>query len=460
MGTPRKPDGRTWLRPILFLLSLSPAVYAQSDTAWLFRYPGTGQGRCQPLAAFGDDTGNVYVVGWSQRESVDPPDVLVLKIDSLGRLVWARTYDNVTAAGAIRDASGNIYISGGAGAGRICLLKYNPDGDLEWARKYGEKGRHFAALGSIAVDDSQNTYACGAAVSSHGSRAGAVVRVVKCRPNGRIADVRAYTLGRDLSLNDGEFHILGNGDAYLVLSVEHPTRWCDWLIVKLSPGGQVLWQRDYKDTDSTWEQPVWSQVDESGNLYVTGIVANRAWQAQSSFCTVKMDSLGDARWTREYNAPENLRDEPRFLLFDRGSIYVAGWSVYKEAGEDKAIALVKYDSSGNNLWVSRYGSADTIADLGYEFISDDWPGFCSITVGDSGCVYATGIGVSDHEFGVLLKYDPRGNLVWVKRHGGPKEWWAGATVVLDRKGALYDVGVNRLAGEHGLSIYVLKYRTR
>jgi hypothetical protein len=154
MGTLGKATGRTWSRSVLLSLLLPVAAYAQSDTAWLFRYPGTGQGDYQPLASFVDDTGNVYVAGWAQAEG-DSPDALLLKIDSLGHLVWARTYDNVTAEGAAVDANGTIYIAGGTSdstaEGRIHLLKYKPNGDLEWVRTFGEQGKNYAAFGSIAI---------------------------------------------------------------------------------------------------------------------------------------------------------------------------------------------------------------------------------------------------------------------------------------------------------------------
>ena len=433
---------------VVLVMLLAAAVYAQSDTAWLFRYPGRGQGHYQPLASFVDDTGNVYVAGWSGEE--DSLGFFLIKIDSAGRLVWVRTHDGMAAVGAARDRNGNIYISCGATGGRICLLKYKPDGDLEWTRSYSEKGKHHLALGSIALDDSQNVYACGAAASSHGSRAGEVVRLVKCRPNGDMASVRGYTLSKDLSLNDGEFHILGNGDAYLVLSVEHPVRYNDWLIVKLSREGQVLWKRVYKDTGDKWDCPRWSQVDEKANIYITGDVITAA--GKHAFCTMKMDSSGNAVWIREYERQEHLSsgDPPRFLRFSNGNVYVV-------AGEE-GITLVKYDSAGNQEWASKYAGYE----IGYGWDGLDLvPSFCSMNVDDLGNVYLTGSGYSRDWFGAMLKYDQFGNRVWVKllqnREG---ECWTGATVLLDKKGALYDVGIDNAADNSRLDIYVLKYRTR
>ena len=114
------------LQALLLKFALVAAACAQPDSAWMFRYPNS-----EPLAFFADDTGNVYIAGWSEKRE-DHRGVLLLKIDSTGHLVWDRTYDNMTAVGAVRDKRGNIYISGAAGGGRVCLLKYKPDGDVGW----------------------------------------------------------------------------------------------------------------------------------------------------------------------------------------------------------------------------------------------------------------------------------------------------------------------------------------
>jgi len=141
---------RTTVSAAMLVLALAGTACAQPDTAWLFRYPNS-----EPLAFFADDTCNVYVAGWSETEE-DHRGVLLLKIDSTGHLVWDKTYDNMTAVGAVRDKSGNFYISGAAGGGRVCLLKYKPNGDMGWLASYGGRDNPCSAMGPIAIDDSQN----------------------------------------------------------------------------------------------------------------------------------------------------------------------------------------------------------------------------------------------------------------------------------------------------------------
>jgi hypothetical protein len=440
---------------------LAAAACAQSDTAWLFRYPHS-----EPLAFFADDTGNVYIAGWSEK-SEERRDVLLLKIDSTGHLVWDRTYGRVTATGAARDKSGNVYIAG-YGGGRVCILKYTPNGNCEWVRKYGEKNRRYWTFESVAIDDSQNVYVCGAAESSSCYP----VRVLKYLPNGALAGITRYTLREYEYLFDSRFHILGNGDAYLALRVERTDVDASWFVVRLAADSRVLWERVYRDAGNMWERLQWSQVDENANIYLTGDVVSAVYGTEV-FCTMKMDSSGGIRWESEYLGSDSLYGRPRFLLLSKGNVYVSGWNICNKVGQEPAIAVLKYDSLGNKLWASQWGGADTSSVSGYtdeNLNPTDELNYWSMSVDDTGNVYVTGTGNASSGrdyvfFAVLLKYDPQGRLVWAKMRPHTRRpdgrfdvTWRGAIVGLDKKGALYDIGIGGARGERG--IYVLKYRTR
>jgi len=457
------------LKSLLLAFALIAVSLAQPDTAWLFTYPASEFGESQPLAAFFDDTGNVYVAGWSQKKP-ERPDLLLLKIDSLGHLVWERTYDGVTAVGAARDKSGNIYVTGfsdDTSDGWLHTLKYTPSGDLEWAKSYGEPPPQYqySYVGSIVLDDSQNVHVC----DKSDSASCTVVRIIKYRPDGVLANVMSYTPGKTTSLSwGGRFHILNDGGAYLAMTIaSRPEGWPPHLlVVRLSSQGQVLWQKTYREGDSTWDDIEWSQVDENANIYTTGHANTH--DGPERFSTMKMDSSGKVMWTREYPHSKNNEGGDGFLLLHKGSVYVA-------SGRD-TITLVKYDSLGNQLWLSKYGNGDF--ELGYgQGYDEDHPGFCPMSVDDSGNIYITGDGLDEYRtgkgtavdslFAFLVKYDPQGRPVWERRrpwtNKGPDGLfdldWTGAIVGLDKKGATYDIGVSRVSSRVR-GIYVLKYRTR
>lgn len=447
MGTPRKAIGGTWLRFVLLTLALSVAAYAQSDSAWLFRYPGTGTGRYEPLAAFVDDTSNVYVAGW-KGEWGDSLGTFLIKVDSLGRLMWERTYEGLELDDVAWDKSGSTYMLGEAGS-HFCLLKHGSDGTVEWLVNCNIRG-------SIAFDDNQNVCVGGIPRSETSQ-----VRVLKYRPDGRLAgSISSRPRSGGLTLLDDRFYVLSNGDMYLVTNKEHPSRTCAsyaWLVMKLSREGRVMWERVVSETTDLYRRLRCSQVDRNGNVYLTGEVVS-ANSASYDFCTVKMDSSGNTLWAREYNGPENPDDRPYFLGVNRGDVLVSGWSTYRSR---EAITVVKYDSLGNQLWGRQYGNPDAThypRDFGGIIVPD----YCSMNSDDSGNVYFTNAGRrGDSSYTVLLKYGPMGNRVWVRtltdRDG---EAWSGEIVSLGRGSAIYDIGVDRARDGSRLDVYVLKYRTR
>ena len=239
MGTPCKAAGGTWFKPVLLLLLLSAAAYAQSDSAWMFRYPETGQGDYQPLASFVDDTGYVYVAGW-KGEWGKHLDMFLIKVDSLGRLVWTRGYDSLEAVGAARDTCGNTYIAGDQEGGRVCLMKYGPDGDMKWFAICGRTAQRAAALHGVAIDDSQNVYVGALSWSASNN----IIHILKYRPNGTLAGEVSSQLHQRAILLEDRFHVLDNGDVYLVTNSERPDSSAlgdyDWFAAKLSGAHRVF----------------------------------------------------------------------------------------------------------------------------------------------------------------------------------------------------------------------------
>jgi len=105
-------------------------------------------------------------------------------------------------------------------------------------------------------------------------------------------------------------------------------------------------------------------------------------------------------------------------------------------------ATIKYDSNGNELWVSRYNGS------GYNI--DDAR---TLVVDDAGNVYVTGGSRSDRGNGVredyaTVKYDNNGNQLWVIRYGGPGDGDNTANAIaVDGEGNVYVTG--RSTGSNG-----------
>jgi uncharacterized delta-60 repeat protein len=92
--------------------------------------------------------GSIYAAGVTPRTVVGEFDMLLLKLDAQGTLVWQRTYtaaDVADARGGVAVASdGSVYVAGGIQAvtrrtavNDTFVAKFGPDGSLIWDRGYG-----------------------------------------------------------------------------------------------------------------------------------------------------------------------------------------------------------------------------------------------------------------------------------------------------------------------------------
>src|SRR4030042_245119 len=75
--------------------------------------------------------------------------------------------------------------------------------------------------------------------------------------------------------------------------------------------------------------------------------------------SVQADGVTE-EWVRRYDGPGNDSDWATAIALDgSGNIYVTGES--KGSGTDQDYATIKYDSDGNEIWVSRYNGPPAIS---------------------------------------------------------------------------------------------------
>ena len=111
---------------------------------WVIRYDGPGHDLDRASGIAVDDSGNVYVTGWSWGAATSS-DYATVKYNSAGQQQWVARYDGPVhgddeAIGIALDGSGNIYVTGysvGSGTDRdYVTIKYNPSGQAEWVDRY------------------------------------------------------------------------------------------------------------------------------------------------------------------------------------------------------------------------------------------------------------------------------------------------------------------------------------
>ncbi len=216
----------------------------------------------------------------------------------------------------------------------------------------------------------------------------------------------------------------------------------DYATIKYESNGNQLWVARYNGPANSSDQANALAVDAAGNVYVTGFSV--AGGTESDYAKFKYDSNGNRLWLARYNGPGNYHDEAKGLAVDAtGNVYVTGYSSGAGTGAD--YATVKYDSSGNELWVARYDGPEN---------GGDWAN--ALAVDAAGNVYVTGesAGAEILDDYATIKYDTNGNQLWVARYNGPANSDDEAkALAVDAAGDVY------VTGRSGVNFATVKYDT-
>lgn len=423
-------------------------AFGQVTEQWVSKYSGAGNSSDQGRDIVVDKKGNVYVTGRSTSSTTG--DYTTIKYSSEGKQLWVRTYDgpgkseDIAVSVAVDDA-GNVYVTGGSpgiGSGNdYATIKYDAEGNQLWVKRYNGPGNAYDVATSLTLDHLGNVYVTGIVSISENDTDYATI---KYDNNGNELWVRGYhgTAG----LQDEAISIASDksGNVYVTGRSTNKETFSDYATIKYDASGNELWVKTYNGVANAADAARFIAVDEFGNSYVTGSAT--AYGTITDYATIKYDASGNTVWVKTYNGPVNHQDLATQLAIDElGNVYVTGWS-----SGDKNLydyATIKYDANGNQMWVRRYNGPANSVDIAE-----------SIAV-MNGNIYVTGGsgGLGNGDDFVTICYDAIGNELWLKRFDGAAHGFdIGYAVAADADGNCYVTGQTQ-GIQTGDDITTIKY---
>lgn len=388
-----------------------------------------------------DASGNVLVAGASLNRTSNTTDALIVKFGPAGDMRWSMRYagngnwDDAFNAVAVDDEN-NIYLAGFADEGpdgmEFLVYKLNPDGSEVWKRFYSglDEGRDDEAV-DVAVDNNGNVFVTGSS-AGYSSSYWTDFATIKYSPGGDT--LWASRLGGSGMPNDRATSIVvdKHGYAYVTGYMEGSVNErYNFATVKYTPDGDTAWLRTYNGTGSDEDRAVAIAIDDERNVFVTG----SSWGTMSDYATIKYDSSGNVKWVSRYNGPANSDDLAMDLKVDgEGNVYVTGYSAGSNLKYD--CLTICYNPLGGEEWVARYNGPDNLEDYATGIAIDNTPQI--FITGYSKNAPSPNISTSDI---ITISYDAEGNEKWVHRYNGPGDYndLAGS-ITTDNSGAAYITG--------------------
>ena len=185
--------------------------------------------------------------------------------------------------------------------------------------------------------------------------------------------------------------------------------------------------------------------DLSGNFYTTGF---EYLSNYSDLKIIKFNSSGNILWMRSYNGSANLSDGGNSIAIDRANnVYISGYVTKTPVNTD--IVLLKYNPDGDLIWDKEFSGSANLNDFGGSVVTDD-----------SGNVFLSGNTshtVSGSDI-TLIKYDSSGSFKWVKYYNsGLDTNDYDLKMKMDRNGNLCIAGYNNNSTGNNTKTLALKF---
>ena len=435
------------------VLTMNPVnSYSQVNREWTSYFNSSSNDNDEVSSMTVDVSGNVYVTGYSIVNGNDK-DFITIKYNSAGVSQWTSRYNNPAmndddeAISLTTDDLGNVYVTGfskGNGTFKDYLtVKYSPSGNELWTARYNGTGNDDDIAVSVEVTNSGNVIVSGTSV---GDLTSEDYLTIMYNSNGAEQWTARYNydLVDDIEIAksmtvDGFGNVYVTGFSYGLSKNE------DYAVVKYNSAGTEQWVARYNGPSDSYDISTDIITDISGNVYVTGYSYDNV--SLEDYATIKYNSSGEQQWVSKYNGASGKFDIANSITTDNaGNVFVTGYSYDVNSSED--YATVKYNSAGGQQWVSLYNGSGNDFDIATSIKSDV-----------NGNVYVAGYsyGTGTQEDFATVKYNSNGDQQWAEIFNGDADSSdIAASLAIDQSGNIYTSGYSYVTSS-GFDFITIKY---
>ncbi len=298
-----------------------------------------------------------YIITGSIEPSLGKINVWLIKTDTNGDTLWAKTYGgekNIHGIAGQPTSDGGYILLGFQFIpwidGNLWFSKTDSIGDTLWTKTYSRGG--------------------------------------------------ASDFGQSIQqTTDGGYIITGETEAYS----NGPS---DLWLIKTDANGDTLWTKTFGD--SGWDGGNSVQQTTDGGYIILGVTSSFA-TAPGDLWLIKTDSNGDTLWTKTYGGTD-IDVGTAIQQTSDGGFIITGYT-YSCGSGSSDVWFIKTNTNGDTLWTKTYGGSDVDESTAIQQTSDD--GYII-----TGYTLSFGSGSSDVW---LIRTDCNGDTLWTETFGGNGE---------------------------------------
>ena len=377
------------------------AGFEDDGIAWSAAYGGLGADGARAIIAC--DDGGYFAVGYTFSQGTGDADLLALKIDAAGDLVWQRRIGGAGSEyGLGCCAAEDCYMavgyttSYGSGSKDVYLVKLDRNGEVVFAKTYGGESWE---TGNAICADGEDGY---------------------------------YIAGQTNSLGAGE------EDVY---------------VLRVDASGEEIWSRAFGGERSEIGNAVLAH--EEGGC-VVGATTGTFGGGNCDFYLLRIDASGGEVWSKPLGSTmdselANAKRSPfdwctSLARSADGGFYLAG---YSNSRDIMNVEVIKTDASGNLLWEKNFGRSTFY----------DYADALAATEDGGAIVCGTSKSLDGNNDIYVVKLDAEGEIAWEKAFGGAGSDW-GSALCVRKDGSVVLAGHTRSAGNGGFDACVIRLEGR
>lgn len=394
------------------------------------------------LASFGGDfkyIGNSQLVACGIKEGF--PNVI--KITSDGDSIWeyidnaqgnyvSQAYFYDQGMKSITQLTNGSIVSGGTKIDTCTLINLSANGGLNWTRKYAPTNYDRGIILGVQTDNFNNIYTCGTIRNAAGNFDAFVSAF---NQNGNIIWERFIqgAAGADdsatkiLTDNSGNIYVAG------IIKDSSATNSSTFL-VKYNASGGLQYMRKFHQTGQINASLGGMNFDAAGNV---ALCSNSFTDADhSTIYTQKFNTFGVLQWTNSFStniSPLMNRNLASDVIFDAfGNIYFSGTveSIIFAVSDE---FVVKINSSGNQVWNQIYNNPSNTGDHSVDILIDNSGN--TYNVGYTGRQFVNPVNTT------IIKYSSAGLMQWEGIFDSPgNQLDYGKKLIIEGSSSIYTLG--------------------